>query len=187
MSRKNPLASRRVRLPLGFLLGALYLVFARPTPGGLLLGGTIAFVGVLVRAWAAGHIVKNDRLATTGPYAHTRNPLYFGSFLIAAGFAIAAHWSLLLLVIAFFALVYGQTIRDERAFVSAKFPDAYPEYERNVPAFFPRPGPWRGTAVAESGAPFSFSLYLRHKEWQAALVFVVAIAYLALFRMRSVP
>lgn len=182
----NRLASRRVRLPLGFLLGGLYLVFARPTPGGLLLGGAIALAGVLVRAWAAGHIVKNDRLATTGPYAHTRNPLYFGSFLIAAGFAIAAHWSLLLLVIAFFALVYGPTIRDERAFVSGKFPEAYPEYERNVPAFFPRPVPWRGEERGES-APFSFALYLRHKEWQAALVFVVAIAYLVLFRMRSVP
>ena len=174
---------RRLRLPLGFLLGGLYLAFARPTPGGLLVGGAVAFVGVLVRAWAAGHIVKNDRLATTGPYAHTRNPLYFGSFLIAAGFAIAAHWSLLLLVIAFFALVYGPTIKSEREFVRSRFPDAYDEYARNVPAFVPRPVPWRSGAAEES-APFSFALYMRHREWQAGLVFVLVVLWLAFFRMR---
>ena len=82
---------RRLRVPLGFLFAGLYLVFARPTPGSLLLGMPLALAGLIVRGWAAGHIVKNERLATSGPYAHTRNPLYFGSFLIAAGFAIAAH------------------------------------------------------------------------------------------------
>ena len=174
---------RKLRLPLGFLLGVLYLAFARPTPGGLLFGGLVAFAGVLVRAWAAGHIVKNNRLATTGPYAHTRNPLYFGSFLIAAGFAIAAHWSLLLLVIAFFALVYGPTIKSEREFVRSRFPDAYDEYARNVPAFVPRPLPWRNGATEES-APFSFALYMRHREWQAGLVFVLVMLWLALFRTR---
>ena len=176
---------QRLRVPFGFLLGGLYLFFARPTPGGLLLGGVIAFVGVLVRGWAAGHIVKNDRLATTGPYAHTRNPLYFGSFLIAAGFAIAAHWSLLLLVIAFFALVYAPTIRREREFVRSRFPAEYEAYERNVPAFVPRPMPWRGGERSD-GAPFSFALYLRHREWQAGLVFVLAMLWLA-YRMRPMP
>jgi hypothetical protein len=176
---------RRLRIPLGFLLGGLYLAFARPTPGSLLLGGVIAFFGVLVRAWAAGHIVKNDRLATTGPYAHTRNPLYFGSFLIAAGFAIAAHWSMLLLVIVFFALVYGPTIRSEREYVRSRFPEAYDEYERNVPAFLPRPVPWSGGGGGgDAAAPFSFALYMRHREWQAGLVFVLVILWFALVRPR---
>ena len=170
---------RHLRMPLGFVFGISYLLFARPTPGGLLLGGAVAFVGLLTRAWAAGHIVKNDRLATTGPYAHTRNPLYFGSFLIAAGFAIAAHWSLLLLVIVFFAAIYGPTIRKERDFVRSRFPEAYDEYARNVPAFLPRPLPWRGGEVRDA-APFSFALYMRHREWQAGLVFVLVILWLAL-------
>ena len=176
---------RRLRVPFGFVLGGLYLAFARPTPGSLLLGGGIAFLGVLVRAWAAGHIVKNDRLATTGPYAHTRNPLYFGSFLIAAGFAIAAHWSLLLLVVVFFALVYGPTIRSEREYVRSRFPDAYDEYARNVPAFVPRPAPWRGGATpGEGGDAFSLALYLRHREWQAGLVFVLVMLWFAVVRPR---
>jgi protein-S-isoprenylcysteine O-methyltransferase Ste14 len=177
-------AARRLRLPLGFVLAALYLVFGpRPTPLTLAVGGAVALFGLGMRAWAAGHIVKNDRLATTGPYAHTRNPLYFGSFLIAAGFAIAAHWSLLLVVVAFFALVYGPTIEKERVKISAMFPEAYSRWEQNVPAFVPRPTPWRDPLVAGS-EQFSPSLYMRHGEWKAALGFILALAWLVL-RMRG--
>jgi hypothetical protein len=176
--------ARRLRLPLGFLLAALYLVFGpKPTPLTLVVGGALALVGLGVRAWAAGHIVKNDRLATTGPYAHTRNPLYFGSFLIASGFAIAAHWSLLLLVVAFFALVYGPTIEKERVKISAMFPDAYARWEQNVPVFVPRPTAWRDPSVP-AAERFSPSLYMRHGEWKAALGFILALAWLVL-RMRG--
>jgi len=97
--RKRDLA-KALRLPLGFLLAALYLWLAPRwvTETKLVVGALVALVGLLIRGWASGHIMKNQRLATTGPYAFTRNPLYFGSFLIAVGFAIAAHWSLVLLV-----------------------------------------------------------------------------------------
>lgn len=174
---------QRVRVPLGFVVAALYLVFAPryATAITVVVGGLIAFAGVLVRAWAAGHIVKNDRLATTGPYAHTRNPLYFGSFLIAVGFAIAAHWSLLLFAVAFFALVYGPVIEREKGHIRGRFPESYADYERNVPAFVPRPMPWRGPA--NEPAPFSLALYMRHGEWRAALGFAAALAYLVI-RMR---
>ena len=177
--------ARRVRVPLGFLLAAGYLVVARPTALTLVVGGSIALAGLLVRGWAAGHIVKNDRLATTGPYAHTRNPLYFGSFLIAAGFAIAAHWSLLLFVIAFFVLIYGPTIRDERIGIRARFPDAYDEWERNVPAFLPRPTPWRAPAGTVEHEGFDFNLYMRHGEWRAAVGFIAVLAYLVLRLQRA--
>ena len=176
--------ARRIRVPLGFLLAAGYLIVARPTRLTLIVGAAIAFVGLLVRAWAAGHIVKNDRLATTGPYAHTRNPLYFGSFLIAAGFAIAAHWSLLLFVIAFFVLIYGPTMRDERQSIQSRFPEAYGEWERNVPSFMPRPTPWRSASARVAVHPgFDFALYMRHGEWRAALGYAAVLAYL-IFRMR---
>jgi protein-S-isoprenylcysteine O-methyltransferase Ste14 len=175
--------AKRLRLPLGFVLGIAYLIFARPTILTLTVGGVIALIGVIIRGWASGHISKNERLATTGPYAHTRNPLYFGSFLIAAGFAIAAHWSLLLIVVAFFALVYGPTIQKERAKISARFPDEYARWEQNVPAFVPRPTPWRDPMVPDSER-FSPSLYMRHGEWRAGLGFILALAWLVL-RMRG--
>ncbi|HUQ19301.1 MAG TPA: isoprenylcysteine carboxylmethyltransferase family protein [Gemmatimonadaceae bacterium] len=171
-------AAKKLRLPLGFALGILYLLFARPTPIALITGGAIALVGVGVRAWASGHISKNQSLAVSGPYAHTRNPLYFGSFLIAAGFAVAAHWALLLVVIAFWILVYAPTMERERANISGRFPEAYAQYSTNVPAFVPRVTPWR-EGDADRGA-FSLQLYMKHGEWKALLTYLLAMAWLAL-------
>jgi len=170
--------AKRLRLPLSFLLGITYLVFARPTPLTLAVGGTIALIGVIVRGWASGHISKNERLATTGPYAHTRNPLYFGSFLIAAGFAIAAHWALLLLVVAFFVLIYGPTMQREVANIAERFPETYEAYVANVPAFVPRPMPWKATHPDADGDGFSLDLYMKHGEWKAALTYLVVIGWL---------
>jgi protein-S-isoprenylcysteine O-methyltransferase Ste14 len=173
---------QKFRVPIGFAVAGLYLFFARPQATALLVGGLIALVGVLIRAWAAGHIVKNDRLATTGPYAHTRNPLYFGSFLIACGFALIASRWLLIAVAVFWVLVYAPTIRREREHVSALYPKAYADWARHVPEFVPRPLPWREGNLGEASR-FDFGLYLRHREWQAGLVYVVAMAWLY-FRMR---
>jgi protein-S-isoprenylcysteine O-methyltransferase Ste14 len=171
--------AKGLRLPLGFLLGITYLVFARPTPLTLAVGGAIALVGVIVRGWASGHISKNERLATTGPYAHTRNPLYFGSFLIAAGFAIAAHWALLLLVLAFFVFIYAPTMQRERANILERFPEAYEAYAANVPAFVPRPTPWKATHPdADEGDGFSLDLYMKHGEWKAGLTYGLVMAWL---------
>lgn len=171
-------ATKRLRLPLGFAFGILYLAFARPSPLTLATGGAIALVGVAVRAWASGHIVKNEQLAVTGPYAHTRNPLYFGSFLIGAGFAIAAHWALLLVVIAFWVFVYAPTMERERVNISDRFPEAYARYSENVPVFVPRVTPWRGESSDGNG--FSLALYMKHGEWKGLLTYLLAMGWLAL-------
>lgn len=169
--------AKRLRLPLGFVLGITYLILARPTPLTLAVGGAIALIGVIVRGWASGHISKNERLATTGPYAHTRNPLYFGSFLIAAGFAVAAHWTLLLLVVAFFVLIYAPTMQREKANIAERFPGTYETYAANVPPFLPRPTPWKATHPEDENE-FSFDLYMKHGEWKAALTYTLVIAWL---------
>jgi len=173
--------AKKLRLPLGFVLGIAHLIWARPSTLTLAVGGAVAFVGVLVRAWASGHISKNRKLAVTGPYAHTRNPLYFGSFLIGAGFAIAAHWTLLLLVIAFWALVYAPTMEREKANIRERFPDAYDAYSANVPAFVPRVTPWRGEGPDEGA--FDLGLYMKHGEWKAGITYLLVMAWLA-FRVR---
>ena len=169
--------AKKLRLPLGFALGILYLLFARPTRISLMTGASIALIGVLVRAWASGHISKNERLAVSGPYAHTRNPLYFGSFLIAAGFGVAAHWALLLVVIALWIFIYAPTMERERANISGRFPEAYAKYSENVPAFVPRVTPWRDETPSEDR--FSISLYMKHGEWKALLTYLLALAWLA--------
>ncbi|MEP7344180.1 MAG: isoprenylcysteine carboxylmethyltransferase family protein [Gemmatimonadaceae bacterium] len=173
------LTAKRLRLPLGFLLSFAYLALARPTQESLVIGGLIALTGVAVRAWASGHIMKNDRLATTGPYAHTRNPLYFGSFLIAAGFATAAYWALLFAVIGFFALIYRPTMEREETNIRGRFPDAYEKFEANVPAFVPRLTPWRAEGEGAENS-FSPALYMKHGEWKALAGYIGAMFWLGL-------
>ncbi len=176
--------AKKLRLPLGFVLAALYVIFAPRAPTftwqSLLIGGAIALLGVLIRGWASGHIMKNDRLATSGPYAHTRNPLYFGSFLIAVGFAVAAHWALIVLVAIFFLVIYAPTMAREKANIRGRFPNQYPKYQNNVPAFFPRVIPWRAPDQPADGVGFSMPLYMKHGEWKAALGYAGAMAYLAI-------
>ena len=113
---------QRWRVPLGFLCGALFVLFARPRPQTLALGGIIALLGLALRAWAAGHIRKNAELATSGPYAHTRNPLYLGSFLLGIGFTVASGRAILgLLFAALFLGIYLPVMRVEAATLAALF------------------------------------------------------------------
>lgn len=170
---------QRWRVPLGFLCGALFLVLARPRPLTLAIGGGIALVGLAVRAWSAGHIRKNDRLATSGPYAYTRNPLYFGSFLLGIGFTIAAgRWWLGLIFAALFLGIYLPVMRVEATTLAELFDDDYKAYARAVPLFFPRPVPYRDEKTRD--VKFDASLYLRYREYQAAIGLVVAWGLLAL-------
>ena len=91
---------QRWRVPLGFACAALFFLLAQARPATLIVGGLVALPGLALRAWATGHLRKNDALATTGPYAYTRNPLYLGSFVIGLGFTIAAGRLILGLVFA---------------------------------------------------------------------------------------
>src|SRR5882672_7883187 len=81
---------QRWRVPLGFACAALFFLLAQARPGTLIVGGLVALPGLALRAWATGHLRKNDALATTGPYAYTRNPLYLGSFVMGVGFTVAS-------------------------------------------------------------------------------------------------
>lgn len=168
---------QRWRVPLGFVCAALFLVFAQPRALTLIVGGAIALLGLLIRAWAAGHIRKNDRLAVTGPYALTRNPLYFGSFLMGLGFSVAAaRWWLAALFVALFAGIYLQVMRVEARTLREMFGADYEDYARSVPLFVPRLTPYRRSTSTEGAVQadetvvkFDKNLYLRYREYRAAL------------------
>jgi protein-S-isoprenylcysteine O-methyltransferase Ste14 len=170
---------QRWRVPLGFLCGALFLVLAKPVALTLAIGGAVALVGLGLRAWSAGHIRKNDALATSGPYAHTRNPLYFGSFLLGLGFTIASgRWWLGLIFAALFLGIYLPVMRVEATTLAELFGEDYKAYARAVPLFFPRPFPYRDERTRD--VRFDASLYMRYREYQAAIGLVVAWGLLAL-------
>jgi protein-S-isoprenylcysteine O-methyltransferase Ste14 len=138
----------------------------------MIMGAVIAILGLAIRAYASGHLNKNEVLATSGPYAYSRNPLYFGSLVLAIGFAIASRsWWVVLIVLAMFFAIYFPVIRSEEQFLRAKFPE-FAQYAANVPLLFPR---FRSNQ--SSSDYFSWHLYWKHREYNAALgtLFMVAV------------
>src|SRR5579864_43584 len=158
--------ARRIRVPLGFAFALLYFWLARPTWRSLALGSLLIVPGLLIRALASGHVRKNEALATSGPYAYTRNPLYLGSLLIGIGFAAAARsWWVGVALVAMFFAIYVPVIRGEEKFLREKFP-GFEQYARRVPRMLPRYTPARS---GDDGSGFSMELYLKHREWNALL------------------
>jgi hypothetical protein len=183
--------AQRIRVPVGFLMAPLLLIAARPTPASLACGSIISILGLGIRAWASGHLKKNQELTTTGPYAHTRNPLYFGTFLLGTGAAISsgALW-FAALFITLYLLIYVPVMFAEAETISKLFPGDYERYSRNVPLFLPRFSPYRDQTPAETmsqpfsaetktGGGFSPSLYLRYREYRAAIGLAAVYALLA--------
>jgi protein-S-isoprenylcysteine O-methyltransferase Ste14 len=154
-----------IRVAAGYAIGALAVALARPTLRSIALGMSVAAAGELVRLWASGHIQKTEELATGGPYAHTRNPLYVGSTLLALGFGIAAHsLAVVAAVVAYFAAFYPAVIGEESRFLRTKFGAPYDAWAREVPAFLPRVTPG-GSRTSR----FDWSRVRRNREWRTAL------------------
>ena len=170
---------QRWRVPLGFVCAAIFFLLSRPRPLTLAIGGAIALPGLALRAWATGHLRKNDALAVTGPYAYTRNPLYLGSFLIGLGFTIASGRFVLGIVFAaLFLGIYLPVMRVESATLAELFGERCQRYLKAVPLFLPRLSPYR--AGTQGTARFDASLYKRYREYQAAVGLVIAWTLLAL-------
>lgn len=166
---------QRIRVPLGFLFAIVFLVFAAPTVFSLAVGGVVAALGVVIRAWASGHIRKASVLAVSGPYAYTRNPLYVGSFILGVGFTAAAGvWWLAVLFSVLFIGIYLPVMSVETEDIRRIFGKEFDEYEKNVPLLIPRFTPWKKT-----GVKFDFQLYLRYREYRAAIGVAIAVVALA--------
>jgi protein-S-isoprenylcysteine O-methyltransferase Ste14 len=166
---------QRLRVPLGFVIAAAVLYLATPRGITILIGLPIAFAGALLRAMAAGIIRKDSKLATDGPYALTRNPLYFGSFLLTLGFAImSGSWIAALILIVPSLVIYPNVIRNEEAHLERLFPEDFRRYRDRVPRFIPKLGQFERS--------FSFKQYLANREYNTAFGFA---AVLVVFILKS--
>jgi protein-S-isoprenylcysteine O-methyltransferase Ste14 len=176
--------ARRIRVPLGFLTAVLYLfeLWRHETRlEAVALSLLLVMPGLWLRAYASGYVKKNQELTTTGPYAHTRNPLYVGSMLMAAGFAVALlSWPVGLVLAIGFLLIYVPVIASEERFLQGTFPE-FDEYCRRVPRLIPRVTPARSRGDDRSGQ-FSLELYRQHHEYNALLG--VVLLYLSLVFLR---
>jgi protein-S-isoprenylcysteine O-methyltransferase Ste14 len=165
--------ARRIRVPLGFVFTALYFWLAKPTMKAILTGTGLIILGLVMRALASGHVEKNQRLATGGPYAYTRNPLYLGSLILALGFARAARsWWIVAGIVLLFFVIYLPVIRAEEVFLRARFPQ-FDDYAREVPSLVPRL-----KAFSKRSSTFSWDLYWKHREYRVTLGAVAMMAAL---------
>lgn len=162
----------RLRVTCGFIMVAAFAWFSRPDARSLAWGLPVSALGIALRAWATGHVEKNIRLAQSGPYAYLRNPLYIGTLLAAAGFAIASRqWPLALLFAVVFLFIYLPAIELEEQHLRKLFPD-FTAYAERVPALWPTLSP------ARRPERFRWALYVRNREYQALIGFVIGAAYL---------
>jgi protein-S-isoprenylcysteine O-methyltransferase Ste14 len=165
--------SWRVRSALFGLILAIPL--SHPSKTSLIAGGSISFLGLFIRAWASSHIRKERELAVSGPYRHTRNPLYFGNFILGVSMAVGGNalWPAVIFGV-YFAVFYPVIILVEKQRMESYFPRQYREYKKHVPLFLPCLNPSIG---GEKNRP-SLRLYLENREYRAltgTLVFWVLL------------
>jgi protein-S-isoprenylcysteine O-methyltransferase Ste14 len=168
----------------GSLLAIVVLGLANPTPKSIAIGGAVGLIGLWVRALAAGHLHKQEKLTISGPYAHTRNPLYFGSAILTVGAAVAMNsWIAAVLLLAYFAVFYSVVMRKEEGELRFHHGAAFEEYAKTVPLFFPRVTAAKlGLGVERA---FSFAQYKKNREYRAAIGFLLLLVLLVIeWRLR---
>jgi protein-S-isoprenylcysteine O-methyltransferase Ste14 len=166
--------AQKLRVPLGFVIAAAVLYLAQPTRISFIVGIPIALAGMIFRTLAAGVIKKDSTLATSGIYGLTRNPLYFGSALLASGFAIiSANQLAAALLLLPFMIIYPTVMLREEAHLARLFPDEFRLYKAKVPRFFPR-------LTLRSRLTFSFGQYVSNREYDTAMGFAAALGFMFL-------
>jgi protein-S-isoprenylcysteine O-methyltransferase Ste14 len=174
--RKLLAFTQRARVPAGFAMAIALIFAARPTWPLITAGAIIAIFGLALRAWASGHIRKNQELTTSGPYAYTRNPLYLGSFLLGAGISICSgrKWFVALFALLYLAIYFPVMMAEAEA-LRQLFPSQYEDYSKRVPLFLPRLSPYG----SRSRVGFDIKLYLLHREYRSAMGLGLVLALLA--------
>jgi hypothetical protein len=164
--RRLTMRLARWRVPVGYALALVAFWLAEPTLRSLAIGGMVAAAGEALRIWAAGHLEKGREVTTSGPYAFTRHPLYAGSSLMGAGFAIASNNAIVATMVALYLVVtIAAAVRAEEAHLTDKFGGRYPAYRQ-------------GTAAAEARR-FSLARATRNREYRALAGAVATFALLA--------
>jgi protein-S-isoprenylcysteine O-methyltransferase Ste14 len=167
--------ARRIRVPLSFVFAIAYVWLAHPTRISLLTGALVLVPGLILRGLASGHVQKDKQLTTSGPYAYTRNPLYLGSLILAAGFIIAARsWWIPAILLVMFVVIYVPVIAGEERYLRKTFPE-YDDYARNVPRFA-----MRLTRYGNQRGEFSSARYWKHREYNAVVGCVIVLTILVM-------
>ena len=134
----------RFRQSVGFLFIILVSVAGKPIEFLFFPGVVLVLLGIASRMWASGHIKKNKVLATDGPYAYVRHPLYVGNLSLGFGFALASSlWWSLPLYILILLLFYPPAIRTEDEKLHRLFKEEWEQWRKETRALIPRLSPYR--------------------------------------------
>lgn len=184
---RRRLLKPRMLLPYAAVLALFWL--AAPTPAGFAAGAALVAVGEGLRAWGAGHLVKNERLTVSGPYAHLRHPLYAGTLLLSVGFAcMAGGWATALLLplalAVFFFYYFPYKERIESARLERFYGAPYAAYRAAVPALLFAPAAWvpppEVAAQVSVAGRWSFGRFRANDEDGALLAILGGVLLLAL-------
>jgi protein-S-isoprenylcysteine O-methyltransferase Ste14 len=159
------------------------VVWARPQPLALTTGAALCALGVALRIWSAGHLVKTARLTRSGPYAYLRHPLYAGTLLIGLGFTLAAGGPAApvagaLWVGLFFGYYLPYKERIESARLERRYGDDYRHYRAAVPALLPVGRRWPPGGASAPIRRWSARRFRASSE--AGTLLAVALGFLAL-------
>ena len=175
-------------VPLG-LLAATYF-YGHWSYAGFLAGMLLLLLGEMVRFWAAGYIQKDNVIATTGPYGLVRNPLYFGSLLLAVGYLLISglSWIAWIVIIGLFLLFHLAAITFEENYLIGEFGEPYLTYLKQVPRLLPRFIPAHPSGASASSGRFAASQALYNREHiTASVTFVTALVFLAMHYLAHTP
>ncbi|HLP57504.1 MAG TPA: methyltransferase [Candidatus Deferrimicrobium sp.] len=164
----------KYRSSVGFVSLIVLLYLAEPSPTSVSIGFFFIIAGMFFRGWAAGYINKDKELATHGPYALTRNPLYFGNFILGIGIAIAGNnISSYAIFIVFYALFFPFLMTIEHKRLKKKFGKKYEDWAKGSNSFFPK-------LKKVNCRGFNISYYMKNKEYQVLYFsfFIVAVMIL---------
>ena len=171
---KNTIYRWRVRT--GSLAAAAAIILSKPSFRSVIIGFFISVLGLFLRAWACGHIQKEKKLSMSGPYRHTRNPLYFGNLIIGVGVTAGAHsWWVFGIFCLYFFLFYPVIIDVEKQKMESLFPSQYQIFKQ-VPLLMPSLRP----QISEEKKAFKWSLYANNKEYRAfigVMIFWAALIF----------
>jgi protein-S-isoprenylcysteine O-methyltransferase Ste14 len=166
--------AQKIRVPLGTAIGIIFLLLMHPSMRSITLGAMVAFAGAGFRIWASGNIIKGKVLAQSGPYAYTRNPLYFGSFIMALGVLVSGQGFWLIIPFClFFAAIYYPVMKAEERELIQGHGDNFRAYVRRVPFFFPA---FRAKPVNASS--FSWDRVLKNREHRTIAGLLLIEAFL---------
>lgn len=168
-----------LKLVVAWLFAAVLFTVAHPTRTSYLAGLAPVLCGAALRIWACGHLEKNKKLTTSGPYAFVQNPLYLGTFLILLGFGIMGRnvWVLAAGALIFFVYYMPYKKGREGDRLKALFGEAFVAYNNAVPVLFPMklaPYPNR------SRERFVPGLVLNNSEHGTSIAVVVGLVVMAL-------